>query len=163
MTLTNLLFEHVVRIAGWRRMFRTVLLSAAALFAQSGDWAQVQALAPGSTVEVKRLSRGGELRGAVESVSADALVLRRDAASVTVDRADVRRLRLRLEERTKAGRILGAAGFGLALGIPASRVSDEPSVGGSVLVAGICTGIGYLVGRGLDRHKRMTVYEAERP
>ncbi len=162
MTCTSVISDHVVRIAGWRRMFRTVLLSASALLAQSGDWAQVQALAPGSTVEVKRLSRGGELRGTVESVSADKLVLRRDADSVAVDRADVRRLRLRTFERTKTGRIIGAT-VGLVLGIPASRVIDGSSVGGSVLVAGAYSGIGYLVGRGFDRQKRIAVYKAERP
>ncbi|MEZ5361589.1 MAG: hypothetical protein R2748_04400 [Bryobacterales bacterium] len=57
-------------------MFRAVMLSAMALCAQSGDWAQVQALVPGAQVDVKRFSAGGEVRGAVESVSEDAVVVR---------------------------------------------------------------------------------------
>jgi hypothetical protein len=159
MTFSTAVSAHVVRIAGWRRMFRAVMLSAMALCAQSGDWAQVQALVPGAQVDVKRFS-GGLVRGTVESASADALIVRGPKDTVTVDRADARRVRLQSNEKTKNGRIAGAAILG-TLGVPIAMVSD----GGGGRVAGppIMAGFGYLIGWAFDSPKRITIYRADKP
>ena len=151
---------HVVRIAGWRRMFRAVMLSAVALCAQSGNWAQVRALAPGSQVEVKRFSGGGEVRGVVENVSDAAVVVQRESDSVTVDRSDVRRVRLRSNEKTKSGRITGVVILG-GLGVLGSSISDTGSAGSRAAGMAISGGIGYLIGWAVDGPKRIVIYKVQ--
>lgn len=143
MGLSAAISGHVVRIAGWRRMFRAVMLSAVALCAQSGDWAQVQALAPGTRVEVKRVS-GGKVHGTLASVSGDDLVVTRDAQEFAVARTDVRRVWLRSEKRSKRGRITGAI-VGGAITAPCVLVCDG-SGGARFGVFAVYTGLGYLVG-----------------
>ena len=160
MTISAVVSAHVVRIAGWRRMFRAVMLSAMALCAQSGDWAQVQALVPGAEVDVKRFS-GGLVRGTVESASADALVIRGPKDTVTVDRADARRVRLRSEEKTKSGRIAGATILG-GLFVPAAIMADGSPAGRALLVP-IYAGVGYLIGWAFDGRKTITIYRAKKP
>jgi hypothetical protein len=141
-------------------MFRAVMLSAMALCAQSGDWAQVQALAPGAQVEVKRFSGGGEVRGTLASASGEGLVVTWGKQDVTVARADVRRVRLRSEKRGKAGRITGAI-VGGALGAPCALICDT-SAGGRAAVIPVYAGLGYLIGWATDRHKRIVIYKARK-
>ena len=155
------LYNSVVRVAGWRRLFRAVIFSTVALCAQSGDWAQVQALAPGAQVEVKRFSEGRILRGAVESVSADALVVQSKNDIVTVNRDEVRRVHLRSKGKTTSGRVTGVAVLG-GLAILSAGISDG-SAGGKAAGVGILAGLGYLVGWAIDGHKRVEVYEAPKP
>jgi hypothetical protein len=155
------LYGNVVQIAGWRRMFRAAMLSAVALCAQSGDWAQVRALAPGTQVEVKRFSGGGEVRGTVESVSDDAVIVRGRKGMATVDRADVRRLRLTSDQKTKSGRITGTAILG-GIALSCVMVCDG-SAAGKAGVAGIYAGLGYLIGWAVDGPKRIVLYKAEKP
>ena len=158
-TLSAAVYSNVIQVAGWRRMFRAVILSAMALCAQSGDWAQVRALVPGSQVEVKRFSGGGEVRGVVESASDEALVVQRKSDSVTVDRTDVRRVRLRSNEKTKSGRITGVAILG-GLGVIGSSISDTGSAGSRAAGMAISGGIGYLIGWAADGPKRIVIYRA---
>lgn len=151
----------VVCPAWWRRLLRVSLLSAVALCAQSGDWAQVQALAPGARIEVKRFSAGPVLRGTVESVSADALAVQSRDQTVSLDRSEVRRVRIRSKGRTKSGRITGAVALG-GLGILGVVVADG-SAGGKAAGVGIFAGLGYLIGWAFDAPMRVTVYEAPKP
>lgn len=165
MSWTAVVYGNVVRIACWRRWFRAVMLSAVALSAQSGDWAQVQALAPGAHVEVKRFSGGGQVNGVVESVSGERLVVARKSDSVAMDRVDVRRLRLRSNEKSKRGRITGTAILG-GLGVMSAMVSDKARDGsglGRAATVPISGGIGYLIGWAADGPKRITLYEARKP
>lgn len=151
---------HAVRIAGWRRMFRAVMLSAMALCAQSGDWAQVQALGPGAQIDVKRFSGGGLVRGVVTRVSEDAIVVQRESDTLTVGRAEVRRVRLRSKEKSKTGRITGAAILG-GLSVPMAVITDG---GGSrAAIIPVNAGLGYLIGWAFDGHKRITLYKAPKP
>ena len=157
--------DHIVRIAGWRRMFRATLLSCVVLCAQSGDWAQVQALTPGSRLDVKRRSGGGELHGVLERASQDALVLQNDSGAVTVDKADVRRVRLRTEKKSKSGRLAGAA-VGGAFGALSAGMSDKQQGGsgaGRAIAIPVFAGIGYLIGWGADGPKHTTIYDAQKP
>ena len=151
----------VVCPAWWRHLLRVSVLSAVALCAQSGDWAQVQALAPGAQVEVKRFSDGRLLRGEVESVSGDALVVLSRDQTVSLDRGDLRRLRLRSKGRSDSGRIAGAVALG-GLGILSAGVSDG-SAGGKAAGVGILVGLGYLIGWAFDAPERVTIYEAPKP
>ena len=165
MTFSTVFSAHVIRIAGWRRMFRAVTLSAMALCAQSGDWARVQALVPGSQVDVKRFSGGGEVRGTVESVSEKGLAVRTGAATVSFDRSEVRRVRLRSNEKSKRGRIAGTAILG-TLGLSAVAVSDRKPGGrgiGRLAPALVYGGIGYLIGWAADGPKRITIFRAPKP
>jgi hypothetical protein len=160
--MENLIHRHVLRVSGWRRLFRLVMFSVVGLCAQSGEWAQVQALVPGAQVEVRRFSEGGEVRGTVESVSADSLVVQRKQDTVSVDRGDVRRVRLRLKEKTKTGRILGTVLLG-ALGVIGAHITDEISAGERAATVGIFGGLGYLLGWAADGHKRVVIYKARKP
>jgi hypothetical protein len=160
--MENLIHRHVLRVSGWRRLFRLVMFSAVGLCAQSGEWAQVQALVPGAQVEVRRFSGGGEVRGTVERVSGDALVVQRKQDSVTVARADVRRVRLRSEERSKNGRIAGAVILG-GLALISAGISDGASAGGTAATVGIFGGLGYLIGWAFDGPKRIVIYKAQKP
>jgi len=158
-------YGHIVKVAGWRRWFRAVVASTVVLCAQTGDWTQVQTLAPGSRVEVKQFSDRGEVRGTLQSASDETLVIEREAATVTVNRADVRRVRFRSDEKSKSGRITGAAIMGV-LGIGAASISDSTANGsgwGRVGIVPIYAGIGYLIGWAVDGPKRITVYKAKRP
>ena len=147
-------------------MFRVVMLSAMALCAQSGDWAQVQALAPGAQVDVKRFS-GGMVQGTVESASADALVVRGRKDTVHVVRADVRRVRLWSKERTKSGRIIGTAvGGSLAMlytGLSDGRSGAGLGSGARARAVGIGAGLGYLIGWAKDGPNRTTIFRAPKP
>ena len=161
MALSTFLDSHVIRIAGWRRMFRAVLISTVVLCAQSGDWAQVKALAPGAQVDVKRFSAAGEVRGTVESATDDSLVVQADAGTLTFDRPDVKRLRLRSDQNSKRGRITGAAIMG-GLGAIGAAVSDGSAAGRASTIP-IFAGIGYLIGWAADGPKRITLYKGEKP
>ena len=166
MTVSAAVSAHVVRIAGWRRMFRAVMLSAMALCAQSGDWAQVQALAPGAQVDVKRYS-GGLVRGTVESASTDQIVIRTQSDTVTVDRVDARRLRVWSDQKTETRRIAGTA-VGGTLGMLFGSVSDGKSgdglsSGARAATLGVAAGVGYLIGWAKERPKRITIFRAPKP
>jgi len=159
--MENLLYRSVVRVSGWRRLFRLLMFSTAVLCAQSGEWAHVQALVPGAQVEVKRFSGGGEVRGEVESVSGDTLVVHRKKDSVTVDRADIRLIRLRSDQKSKSGRTTGAVILG-GLGVLVASISDGGSGGERAAVVGVWAGLGYLIGWAIDGHKRIVIYKAKK-
>ncbi len=165
MPFSNFLDDHVVRIAGWRRLFRAVVVSAVVLCAQSGDWARVRALTPGTEVEVKRFSAHGKVTAAVESATEEAIVLRRDAAVETYERTDIKRLRLVSTEKTTSGRITGTAILG-GLGVVGVAVSDTQSGGsgaGRFLALPVYAGIGYLIGWAADGPKKITLYKGRKP
>ncbi|MBI1355082.1 MAG: hypothetical protein GC160_12105 [Acidobacteria bacterium] len=161
MSLQAIVEGHVVRIAGWRRMFRAVMLSAIALCAQTGDWALAEALPPGAQVDVKRFSGGGLVRGEVASVSSDGVVVQRKSDTVTVDRADVQRLRLRSQEKSTAGRVTGMAILG-GLAVPAAMVGDGGGAERAAVIP-VSAGLGYLIGWAFESRKSITLYEAPKP
>ncbi|MDA0204846.1 MAG: hypothetical protein O2795_05800 [Acidobacteria bacterium] len=81
------------------------LVSPLALFAQAAAWVPVQGLSPGDRIEVKLFSRGGRMRGTVEQVTEDALVVRHKRGVATFDRTDVRRVRIDSGQKSKFAQI----------------------------------------------------------
>jgi hypothetical protein len=90
------------------------------------------------------------------------LVVQRKQDTVSVDRGDVRRVRLRLKEKTKTGRILGTVLLG-ALGVIGAHITDEISAGERAATVGIFGGLGYLLGWAADGPKRIVIYEVRKP
>ena len=143
-------------------MLRAAMLSAVVLCAQSGDWAQVRALPTGARVDVQRIAEKGKVRGVVEHVSGDELIVCGEAGSVRLSRADVRRVRLYTREKRTRGRATGVAILG-GLGLVSTVMSDTKTGGsgkGRLLQFPVLAGAGYLIGWGADRPKRTLVYRA---
>lgn len=137
------------------------LVSPIALFAQLAAWTPVQALGLGSLVEVKAFSRGGVLRGSVEQVTDDTLVVRHKRGVATFSRSDVRRVRSDPGRKSKFGQILAPTVAGsIALNASTPRWNRGTDVAYMV-------GVGYLFGWGLDGlindHRRKTIYKAPAP
>ncbi len=132
-----------------------------ALFAQSAAWAPVRGLRPGEQVEVRLFSGGGQIRGTVERVDDDALVVRQKNGETTINRADVRRVRIDSGHKSKFGQILAPSAMGaIALNTSAPRWNRGAD-------AAFAVGSGYLLGWGLDGmindYRRKTIYKARRP
>ena len=131
------------------------------VFAQSAAWAPVQGVGLGERVEVTLFSRGGRIRGSVERVTDEVLVVRQKHDVVTVNRADVRRIRIDPGRKSKFAQILAPTVTGaIALNAPTPRWNRGADTAFMV-------GSGYLFGWGLDgminnyRHK--TIYEGQPP
>ena len=142
--------------------FWLVFLAASpALFSQSAAWAPVEGLGLGERVEVKLFSRGGRIRGTVEQVTGETLVVRRKRGVATFDRADVKRVRIDPGRKSKFGQILGPTVLGA---VAASTATPRWNRGADVAYA---VGSGYLLGWGLDgmvnEYRRGTIYEGRRP
>lgn len=95
------------------RAFLLLCALAVALHAQS--WDVVQALRPGDRVKVRDRD-GGERKGAVAAVTADAISLRSGKSEISVARASVRRVQAKSGAR-RARNIAIGAGVGLAIGL----------------------------------------------
>jgi len=137
------------------------LISTLALSAQSAAWAPVRGLGLGQRVEVRRFSGGGIIRGTVERVTDNTLVIRQKRGVATVDRLDVRRVRIDSGKRSRFGQIIAPTAMGsVALHNPAPRWNRGAD-------AAFAIGSGYLLGWGLDSmvddYRRKTVYEAQSP
>lgn len=136
------------------------LISPAALPAQSAAWAPVEGLRLGERVEVKLFSRGGRTRGTVEQVTADTLVVLQRRGVATLNRADVKRVRIDPGRKSKFGQILAPTLTGaFALNTDTPRWNRGADVAYMV-------GSGYLLGWGLDgmvnEYRRKTIYEGRR-
>ena len=129
--------------------------------AQTAAWTPVQGLSPGERVEVRLFSRGGRLRGTVEQVADDALVVRHKKGVATIDRTDVRQVRVDSGRKSKFGQILAPTVAG-ALALNTSTPRWNRGADTAFMV-----GSGYLLGWGLDGmiddYRRTTVYEGSRP
>ncbi len=129
--------------------------------AQSAAWAPVEALRPGERVEVKLFSRGGRIRGAIERVTGETLVIREKRGVATVSRADVRRIRVDSGRKSKFGQVLAPSVMGgLALSVSTPQWNRSADTAFAV-------GSGYLLGWGLDgminNYRHRTIYEGKRP
>ena len=136
------------------------LVSPLALFAQPAAWAPVQGLGPGERVEVRLFSSGDGIRGTVEQVTADTLVVQHKRGISTFSRADVRRVRLDSGRKSKFGQIIASSVMaGLALSVSTPRWNRGADVA-------FATGSGFLLGWGLDGmiddYRRKTIYERQR-
>ncbi len=133
------------------------LISPLALWGQSAVWAPVQGLGPGERVEVTLFSRGGRLLGTVEQVTDDTLVVRHKRGVASINRADVRRVRLDSGRKSKFGQIIAPSVVAsIALHAPVPRWNRGADVAFAI-------GSGYLLGWGLDGmindYRRKTIYE----
>ena len=137
------------------------LVSPLGLFAQAPAWAPVQGLGLGERIEVKLFSKAGRMRGTVEQVTDETLVVRHKKGVATFDRADVRRVRIDSGKKSKFGQILGVS-IMAAMAVNA----DVPRWNRGADIA-FATGSGFLTGWGIDGlvddYRRKTIYEGQRP
>jgi hypothetical protein len=137
------------------------LVSPLALFAQSAAWVPVQSLGLGERVEINLFSGGGRLRGTVEQVTDDTLVVRHKRGVATLNRADVRRVRIDSGRKSKFGQILATS---VMAGLALSTATPRWKRGADVAFA---AGSGFLLGWGLDGmindYRRRTIYEGQPP
>jgi hypothetical protein len=137
------------------------LVSPLAVFAQAAAWAPVQGLGPGERVEIKLFIRGGSLRGTVEQVTDETLVVRHKRGVATFNRADVRRVRIDSGRKSKFAQILATS---VMAGLALSTSTPRWNRGADVAFA---TGTGFLFGWGLDGmiddYRRKTIYEGQQP
>lgn len=135
------------------------LISPLALFPQPTAWSPVQALRPGERVEVKLFSGGARIRGSVEQVTDETLVIRHKKSVATLGRADVRRIRIDSGRKSKFGQILGLSTMA-AVAVSA----DVPRWNRGADIA-FAAGSGYLLGWGIDGmvndYRRQTIYEGQ--
>lgn len=83
------------------------------LFAQS--WDAVRGLKPGDRVKVSD-NAGKEYQGAVRAVSADTIALETGSGQVAIEKAKVRKVKVRSSTRRVRNVIIGAA-IGVAVGV----------------------------------------------
>ncbi|MEO8648716.1 MAG: hypothetical protein ABI539_06085 [Acidobacteriota bacterium] len=124
--------------------FFIVLFAFASVTAQSSlaDWANIESLSPRKSVMVETRS-GATLKGRINSVDTNSLVINSKGRSVSIQRGDVQRVYL-----TKRGSIvkraaLGAAagaGIGTAIGVVGTVVTKDPLVAAGGFIFGIPAG-----------------------
>lgn len=112
---------------------------------------------------MKRFS-GGKLLAVVESATEDGLVVQRDSAVETFDRADVKRVRLVSDEKTTSGRITGMAILGTMGGMCTATCDGKPggSGAGRVPILPTYLDFGYRIGWAADGPKKITLHRARR-
>jgi hypothetical protein len=101
--------------------------------AQSGDWATVQALAPGEQLKVA-LQNGGTVRGKFQSASDTDLMIAGAAGQKPLTRENVRSVSIKHSHRGRHA-LIGAAigaGAGLGLGVAVDNDCTKTSI--------VCTG-----------------------
>jgi hypothetical protein len=91
--------------------------------AQSGDWATVQALAPGEQIKVA-LQNGDTIHGKFQSASETDLVVARAAGQKPLTRENVRSVSIKHSHRGRHALIGAAIGAGAGLGLGASIDND---------------------------------------
>lgn len=137
------------------------LVSPLALLAQSAVWAPVQRLSPGERIQISLFSRGGSLRGTVEQVTDDTLVVRHKRGVATFNRADVRRVRIDSGHKSRFAQIVATS---VMAGIASSQSTPRWNRGADLAFA---VGSGFLLGWGLDGmiddYRRKTIYEGQPP
>jgi len=133
---------------------------------QTGSWKNVEAIAPGSRIEVVAADRQ-RISGEFSQASAEGLVVRTAAGELNVPRSNARRISVRPKKRGKyiaiGAAVGGGAGGGILGGVAAAQQkpgAEEgyPAVfaaGGAVVGAGIGAIVGWLASGS------RTVYEAK--
>jgi hypothetical protein len=135
-----------------------LLVSPLALFPQSPAWAPVQGLGPGERVEVELFSRGGRIRGTVEQVTDETLVVQHKRGVATLNRNEVRRVRIDSGYKSRFGQILATTVMGA---IAFSTSTPRWNRGADVAFA---AGSGFLLGWSLDGMiDDYPIYEGEPP
>jgi hypothetical protein len=132
--------------------------------AVAGDWAAVQAIAPGAKLVV-RTKDGERLNGIFEHATDLVLVVERGGKQVAIERERIRRVQLDRGKSRLKGMLFGAAvgagaGFGVGGAIYFPHRDDIVGVlvpATTALGAGIGAGIGAALGKG---NKNVTIYEA---
>jgi hypothetical protein len=137
------------------------LVSPLALIGQPAAWAPVQGLSLGQRIEVQLFSRGGRMNGTVEQVTDETLVVRHKKGIATVNRPDVRRVRIDSGHKSKFGQVLGVSTMA-AVAVNA----DVPRWNRGADIA-FATGSGFLLGWGIDGlvddYRRKTIYDGQPP
>lgn len=111
-----------------------VFLLAAVGFAQSGDWATVQALPPGESIKVA-LQNGSTPHGKFQSATDSNLVIDSGSAQQTLSRENVRSVSVKHNGHRGRHALIGAAigaGAGLGIGIAVDNDCTKNSI--------VCTG-----------------------
>ena len=102
--------------------------------AQSGDWATVQALAPGESIKVA-LQDGGSIRGKFQSASDTGLIIAAGAGQKTLSRDNIRSVSVKHNGHRGRHALIGAAigaGAGLGMGVAVDNDCTKTSF--------VCTG-----------------------
>ena len=116
--------------------------------AQSNPWRAVQAIAPGTSIEVQL--QGAKHRGALRAATDESLSLTTGTGELSLSRAEIRKVKVR--RRNFRRRILIAAAIGAAVGIAASApfraiagnegTGDKGAIVGAGAAAGAALGAG---------------------
>jgi hypothetical protein len=137
--------------------------------AQSGDWAAVEGLAPGTDISL-RTTRGQKLQGELDSVAPDRLVIwsqERDFPGAKIvrrelPRGDVKRIRL----NHRVGSMLAGAAIGIGVGVGMGAAIDTQSRSNEDRgIASVVFGLlGAAIGAGIAKYhpflKGKTIYLA---
>ena len=102
--------------------------------AQSGDWATVQALAPGESIKVA-LQDGGSIRGKFQSASDTGLIIAAGAGQKMLSRDNIRSVSVKHNAHRGRHALIGAAigaGAGLGMGVAVDNDCTKTSF--------VCTG-----------------------
>ncbi len=129
-----------------------------------GSWENLKQLRAGQKIEVVEMSLKAT-KGALVSVSDEAIVFEVKGDNVTVERANVMRVTVRDTSKRTRNMLIGAAagvGAGLAIGLPANAIASNEGTGNA---AGVAAAAAVLGGAGLGLGAipgNRTVYRAEK-
>jgi hypothetical protein len=121
-----------------------VLFAFATVTAQSSlaDWANVESLSSSKSVMIETRS-GSTLKGRINSVTADSVVINSKGRSVSIQRSDVQRVyltkRASIVKRAAIGAAAGA-GIGTAIGVAGTVITKDPLVAAGGFIFGIPAG-----------------------
>ncbi len=126
-------------------------------------WNLVKAVAPGESLEI-RLKNGDTVNGNLKSVTETDLTLLRRGSDINLRRDDISRVYQTVRKSSQKPVLVGAAaGALIGVGIGAAVHEKKAVKTGAtfLLVAGVTSTIGALVGWGLGRGKsKVLIYEA---
>lgn len=136
----------------------------------TGDWSALNALTPGSKLDVK-LKDGRTVKGKLSGVSDTALSLSVKDKPIDLKRVDISTVHQTSAKSATKATLIGlgvGAGAGAAIGLAGSSQSDSfdkldhaVTAGLTVLGAGAGALTGYLIGR--SGRKRVLIYQATQP
>jgi hypothetical protein len=152
----------------FRRIPWICLLAAVPALAGNQLWSVVQAVAPGTQIEVQ--IKGAKHRGTLSAVTAASLSINTAAAQVSLAQAEIRKVKVRrsnFKRRTIIGGLIGLA-VGIAVAAPLGELgrnegSFDPSTAigaGAAAGFGIGAGVGALAALAPGYY---TIYQAAGP